>query len=143
MKTVYIIEDEAPLRDLLETFFELQFPELEVVGMSGLGSEALNECLSLAPDLVVADIQVPEVNGLEILQQLRRAFTDIKMLVFSGNTSPQTVKMVLQVEAHGFINKVSGIDELTGAIQALRSGQEYYCAEVRGQVDQLRAHASS
>ncbi|MFT5827053.1 MAG: DNA-binding NarL/FixJ family response regulator, partial [Yoonia sp.] len=99
MKTVYIIEDEEILRTLLSTFFATTFPELEVLGMSGNGGEGIEQCLELAPDLVIVDVQLPEVNGLEILHLLKRQFPTIKILIFSGKTSPQTVKIAVRGNA--------------------------------------------
>ncbi|MGB0417109.1 MAG: response regulator [Coraliomargarita sp.] len=65
MKSVYIIEDEEILRNRLPTFFEKSFPDFEVLGMTSDGGEGIGQCLQLAPDLVIADIQLPEANGLD------------------------------------------------------------------------------
>ena len=56
MKTVYIIEDEEILRDLLSTFIATTYPELELLGMTGDGGEGIEKCIELAPDLVIVDI---------------------------------------------------------------------------------------
>ncbi|CAA6678313.1 MULTISPECIES: response regulator transcription factor [unclassified Lentimonas] len=143
MKTVYIIEDEEILRDLLTTFFASTFPDLEVVGMSGNGGEGIEQCLELAPDLVIVDIQLPEVNGLEILHLLKRKFPKIKILVFSGKTSPQTVKIAVRGNADGFINKISGIDELTKAIRAVQKDEEFFSPEILDQVMRIREEGSA
>ena len=142
MKTVYIIEDEEILRELLSTFFATTFPDLEVLGMSGNGGEGIEKCLELAPDLVIVDIQLPEVNGLEILHLLKRKFPKIKILVFSGKTSPQTVKIAVRGNADGFINKISGIEELTKAIHAVQTGAEFFSPEIQDEVTRIREAGS-
>ena len=138
MKTVYIIEDEAILRNLLTTFFATTFPDLEVLGMTGNGGEGVQQCLELAPDLVIVDIQLPEVNGLEILQLLKRKFPKIKILVFTGKTSPQTVKIAVRGNADGFINKISGLEELTKAIHALQKDEQFFSPEIYDEVVRMR-----
>ena len=138
MKTVYIIEDEEILRNLLTTFFATSFPDLEVLGMSGNGGEGIEQCLELAPDLVIVDIQLPEVNGLEILHLLKRKFPKIKIIVFSGKTSPQTVKIAVRGNADGFINKISGLAELTKAIHAVQKDEQFFSPEIYDEVVRMR-----
>ena len=143
MKTVYIIEDEEILRNLLTTFFATTFPELEVLGMTGNGGEGIEQCLKLAPDLVIVDIQLPEVNGLEILNLLKRKFPEIKILIFTGLASPQTVKIAVRGNADGFINKISGLAELTNAIHAVQNDEQFFSPEVYDQVVRMREENSA
>ncbi|WP_269523856.1 response regulator [Coraliomargarita parva] len=138
MKTVYIIEDEEIMRNLLSTFFATTFPELEVLGMSGDGGEGVEQCLELAPDLVIVDIQLPEVNGLEILHLLKRKFPKIKILVFTGKTSATTVKIAVRGNADGFINKISGLEELEKAIRAVDKDEQFFSPEIYDEVVRLK-----
>ncbi|MGB0412987.1 MAG: response regulator [Coraliomargarita sp.] len=139
MKSVYIIEDEEILRTLLNTFFANSFPNLEVLGMSGDGGEGIEQCFKLAPDLVIVDIQLPEVNGLEILHLLKRKFPKVKILIFTGKTSPTTVKIAVKGNADGFINKISGLEELEQAIKAVQNDEQYFSPEIYDEVMRLRA----
>ncbi|MGJ8651832.1 MAG: response regulator [Opitutaceae bacterium] len=134
MKTLYIIEDEEILRSLLSTFFSTMYPELEVLGMTGDSSEGVEQCLELAPDLVICDIQLPNISGLEILFLLKRKFPKIKILVFTGKTTHQSVKIAVQGNADGYINKISGIEELQNAIEALRKGEQYFSPDIYDEV---------
>ena len=141
MKTVYIIEDEEIIRSLLATFFSTTYPELEVLGMTGDGGEGVEKCLELAPDLVICDIQLPEVNGLEILHLLKRKFPKIKILVFTGKTSHQSVKIAVHGKADGFVNKISGLEELKNAIEAVRKGEQYFSPDIYDEVVRIREEA--
>jgi len=141
MKTVYIIEDEEMLRNLLSTFFASTFPDLELLGMTGDGGEGVEKCLELAPDLVIVDIQLPEVNGLEILHLLKRKFPDIKILVFTGKTSHQTIKIAVNGHADGFINKISGLEELENAIRAVSKGEQFFSPDIYDEVVRIREEA--
>lgn len=141
MKTVYIIEDEEILRNLLSTFFATTFPELELLGMTGDGGEGVEKCLELAPDLVIVDIQLPEVNGLEILHLLKRKFPQVKILIFTGKTSIQTIKIAVHGQADGFINKISGLVELEKAVQAVSRGEQFFSPDIYDDVIRIRAEA--
>ncbi len=138
MKTVYIIGDKKILRNLLSTFFATTFPELELLGITGDGSEGVEKCLELAPDLVIVDFQLPEVNGLEILHLLKRKFPDIKILIFTGKTSHQTIKTTVHGQADGFINKISGLEELEKAIRAVEKGEQFFSPEIYDEVVPIR-----
>lgn len=141
MKTVYIIEDEEILRNLLSTFFSTTYPDIEVLGMTGNGGEGVEQCLELAPDLVICDIQLPEINGLEILHLLKDQFPKIKILVFTGKTSHQSVKIAVHGKADGFINKISGLEELQNAIEAVSKGEQYFSPDVYDEVVRIRNEA--
>jgi DNA-binding NarL/FixJ family response regulator len=143
MKTVYIIEKEEILRTLLSTFFATTFPELEVLGMTGDGAEGVEQCLELAPDLVIVDIQLPEVNGLEILHLLKRKFPKIKILVFTGKTSPKTVRIAVRGNADGFINKISGLAELNKAILAVQKDEQFFTPDIFDEVVRMREEVPS
>lgn len=138
MKTAYIIEDEIILRNLLSTFFATTFPDIELLGMTGDGGVGIEECLEMAPDLVIVDIQLPEVNGLEILHLLKRKYPNIKILIFTGKTSPQTVKIAVNGKADGFINKISGLEELEKAIHAVAKGEQFFSPEIYDEVVRIR-----
>jgi NarL family two-component system response regulator LiaR len=141
MKTVYIIEDEETLRNLLSTFLASIFPELELLGMSGDGGEGIEKCLELAPDLVIVDLQLPEVNGLEILHRLKHKFPKIKILIFTGKTSHQTIKIAVHGQADGFINKISGVGELEKAIHAVKKNEQFFSPEIYDEVMRIKAEA--
>jgi len=109
--------------------------------MTGDGGEGMEQCLALAPDLVIIDLQLPEVNGLEILHLLKRKFPKIKILIFTGKTSQQTVNIAMQGQADGFINKISGIEELEKAIDAVSRGEQFFSEDILEQVARARAEA--
>lgn len=138
MKTVYIIEDQEILRDLLSIFFAASFPDLELLGMTGNGGEGVEQCLQLSPDLVIVDIQLPEVNGLEILHLLKRKYPNIKILVFTGEISPQTIKIAVRGNADGLINKISGLEELTKALHAVQHDKQFFSPEIYDEVVRIR-----
>ncbi len=125
MQKVYIIEDEVLLRDLVLETLQRQ-ADLEVVGSSGDGREGLEQCLELKPDVVILDVLLPGLNGVEIARKLKDEIPSIKILVFSGNFNLGTIKRVLMTKANGIVEKSAGLTEVEKAIKQVASGQSYY-----------------
>lgn len=138
MKTVFMVEDEVLLSDLFAEYVQM-IPELKFLGSSGDGAEAMRMCLELVPDLIILDIRLPEVNGLEMLLLLRRKLPDTRIVVFSGSLDARSVRTALDCDAHGFVEKAYGLEELNKAIRLILSGERYYSAGARDYVNKLRA----
>ncbi len=124
-KSIFMVEDEALLSDLFAEFIQLM-PELEFLGSCGDGRIAMSKCLELKPDIIILDIRLPEVNGLEMLMLLRKRLPETKILIFSGSLTTNTVQMTLQCQADGFVEKAFGLEELKKAIRQVLEGEKYY-----------------
>ncbi len=131
---VYFIEDEVVLRDLCVEFFNATMPQLEVIGFSGNGAEALRECLKLKPELAIIDIRLPEINGLEILHILKKKIPGIKVLIFTATVNPETIRIALHGKAEGFVEKSCGLDQLKMAVEAIIEGGTYFTPDVQRQM---------
>jgi DNA-binding NarL/FixJ family response regulator len=125
MQKVYIIEDEVLLRDLISDLLRNN-RELELVGSSGDGREGCDACLKLRPHMVILDVRVPGLNGIEIAQRLRQEQPNIKILVFSGLFNLGIIKRVLLAKVNGIIEKNAGLAEMEKAIKAVAAGQSYF-----------------
>jgi len=134
MRSVYVIEDSPILLDMLRSFVESEYEELELVGSTENGMVAMDECLKLKPDLVIADIHLPEVSGLEILHLLKMKLPDIKIIIFTGRTSPETLKIAQHGHADAFVNKSAGLGELESAINHLKDGKTYFSRDLFGSI---------
>lgn len=130
MKTVYFIEDESVLRNLFNEYFSIALPEINILGQSGNGQDALQECLNLKPDLVMIDIRMPEVSGLEILHILKKRLPDTKTIIFTGIASPETIQIAVQGKVDAFLEKADGMDQVKQAIESIKSGNRYYSPKV-------------
>ncbi len=119
MKTAYVIEDNDLLITLLEQFISSQHSELELLGISSKGDEAMEKCLKLKPDLVIVDVGLPEVNGLEILYLLKMKIPETKIIIFTGRVTEDVIRIANQGHADGIVSKMSGIGELDKAIDAV------------------------
>ena len=135
---VYFIEDEVVLRDLCVEFFKATMPEIEVIGYSGNGKEALRECLELKPELAIIDIRLPEINGLEILHILKNKIPDIKVLIFTATVNPESIRIALHGKADGFVEKSCGLDQLKKAVETIIEGGTYFTPDVQRQMREFR-----
>ena len=131
MKTVYVIEDQNILRELVCRLIE-SMPMVQLAGQAGDGLEGFNACKEIKPDLVVVDIMVPSLNGLEIVRLLRKALPHARLMVFSGYSSRERVQAALKAGVHGIVHKNASIDELEEGIRRILAGESYMSREILG-----------
>ena len=100
-------------------------PTIEVVGEAGNGLLALEAVDTLEPDLLLLDINMPEMTGLEVLGRLRSECNSIFVIILSGHTDARYVEAAIQLGANGYVGKDSGPDILMQAIQSIQNGMLY------------------
>jgi DNA-binding NarL/FixJ family response regulator len=125
MKTVYIVEDQTLLRDLIYRLLE-QTQDVEILGASGNGQDGLEAIERLQPDVVVLDIMLPHLNGVEVVRRLNHSARKPKILVFSGFPSKDMVRKVLEAGIDGFVEKDANLTELETAFDKILNGQTYF-----------------
>lgn len=129
MRRVYILEDDPLLRQLLVAFIT-EHTASEVVGSADDGSVGMKEIRQLRPDLLILDIHVPEVSGLEVLFLARRQNPDVRCIIFSGIVNAKSVRIAVDGKADAFVEKGGSIDELIEAFHAVDEGRTYYSPSV-------------
>jgi len=129
MSKIYVIEDQTILRELVCRLVE-GMPSCELIGDAGDGLEGLNACIELEPDLVIVDIMVPSLNGLEIIRQLRRQLPRIKILIFSGYSSRERVQAAMKSGVNGIVHKNASIDELETGIKRVLGGESFMSSQI-------------
>jgi len=122
---VFIIEDHVSIRELLVKVLQDQLG-MEVVGESGDGQEAYQLALQLSPDLVILDIMLPGLNGVELLERLVRHVSKCRFVVFSGYNNDELLKAVMSAGAHGFVEKSAPLNVLMEAVQSVANGGCYF-----------------
>ena len=125
MKTVYVVEDQTILRDLICRLID-GIPDIEIAGSTGDGQEAAKYCENNKPDVVILDIMLPALNGVEILRRLKNRKPETRFLIFSAHPSRSLVRQVLEAGVDGFIEKNAGLEELEEAIKKVTEGQTYF-----------------
>ena len=125
MKKVFIAEDQTILRDLIRRVLD-GYPAITVVGSSGDGQEAFEKCLELKPDIVVLDIMLPFLNGIEVLRRLKAKNPKMRILVFSEACSRTVIKQAIEAGVDGFIEKNIHLSDLEKAIDRIVEGESFF-----------------
>ena len=119
---VLVVDDHQVVRHGLRTFLDVQ-DDIEVVGEAGDGGEAVSATEELSPDVVLLDLQLPTVDGVEALRMLRERGCTAKVLVLTSFTEPSSVVPALRAGAAGYLFKDVEPDALAQAIRAVHAGQ--------------------
>ncbi len=121
---VLLVDDHVVVRQGLKALFASE-PDIEVVGEAGNGREALGCIPKLQPNVILMDISMPGLNGIEATRQIRHNHPDIKVVVLSMHTNEEYVFQVLQAGASGYVLKQSDSMEVLTAIRAALSGGSF------------------
>ena len=124
---VLVADDHTLLRAGLIKLIET-LNDVEVVGQAKDGLEALALAASCLPNLVLLDIAMPGMSGLEVCAQLVKSYPGIRVLMLSMHREPQYVRRALQSGAAGYLLKDSAPDELAQAIRSVIDGKTYLSA---------------
>jgi DNA-binding NarL/FixJ family response regulator len=136
---VLLVDDHAMVRRGLRDFLRL-FEDIEVVGEAGDGHEALEAADQLRPDVVVMDLNLPRLDGVEATRELRATQPDIEVVALTGYVEEERVMAAIEAGAAGFLLKDAEPDDVAAAIRAARKGEMYLDPAVAGVVArQLRA----
>src|SRR5712691_7283570 len=109
-------------------------PEWDVCGEAADGREAVVRVLSLKPDVVIMDIGMPNLNGLEATRQILKTNPQVKVLILTLHDSDQVVQEVLNAGARGFLLKTDAARDLVAAVDALRRNKIYFTPKVAAMV---------
>ena len=125
-----LLADDHPLvtegiRSCLETY-----NQIEVVGEATTGKEALEKAKDLLPDVVLMDINMPELNGLDAAILFKEQLPDIKLLVLSMHDSREYISRAIQYGARGYVLKDVSSKEIVIAIEAVNNGGTYFSSGV-------------
>jgi len=126
---VLIVDDHAILRDALRRLLELQ-PEVEVVGDASSGREAIASTEQLMPDVVLMDMVMPGLTGLEATRQIRKRFPKTRVLILTGYMEDEQIVSALRAGASGYVVKRSDTEELLLGIQSVHRGNTYFSAAI-------------
>lgn len=119
---VLLADDHTILRDGIRALLEDQ-ADMEVVGEAEDGLATVKMVAKLKPDIVVMDIAMPLLNGLEATRQIQRDFPQVKVLILTMHENEEYIRQVLATGAMGYILKDAAARELLGAIRAVYRGE--------------------
>ena len=122
--TVLIVDDHTLVRDGIRSLLEL-VTDFEVVGEAGDGKEALEKVKELAPEVVLMDLAMPVMTGLEATRRIRKEFPETKVIALTQYDDSEYVVPVIGAGAHGFVTKMAAFSELVSAIRAVHKGDSF------------------
>lgn len=124
-----LVDDHDLVRAGLRTLLE-KIPGFEVVGEAANGREALRQIETLAPNIVLMDLLMPELNGLDTTAQAVSLFPNTRIVILSMNDGEEFVLPALQAGAKGYLLKNIDPIELEGAIKAVARGEMHLCSSI-------------
>ncbi|MCF0239416.1 MAG: response regulator transcription factor, partial [Streptococcus gallolyticus] len=119
---VILVDDHEMVRLGLKSFLNLQ-PDVEVVGEAGNGLDGINLALELKPDVVVMDLVMPEMSGVEATLKLLEEWKEAKILVLTSYLDNEKIYPVIEAGAKGYMLKTSSAAEILNAIQKVARGE--------------------
>jgi DNA-binding NarL/FixJ family response regulator len=140
-KRVLVVEDQSAVCDLVSEMVQ-SHPRCVSVGTASDGLSAIELALRLKPDILVLDVIMPGVGGIEILRRLGGSLPAMKVLIFSGKQEPHIVRALMQAGIHGFVNKNGPLSELRKALEALSLGNTWFNEDFSRTVRQALASPS-
>lgn len=131
MVTILIVDDHQLFREGLRFLLELQ-EDFGVIGEAHDGKEAISLVSRHKPDIVILDIEMPEMGGIEAAHEIKKINPDTKILALSRHSERRYVSDIFEAGASGYMLKDSAGDELINAIRVVISGNKYCSPELVG-----------
>jgi DNA-binding NarL/FixJ family response regulator len=121
---ILLVDDHAVLRSGLRLLLERE-PGLEPIGEAATAEEAVRALPRLSPDVVVIDVEMPGIGGLEGIALIRERAPDARVLVLSMHDEARDVRRAFDAGAHGYLPKAAADEDLVRAIRAVAAGERY------------------
>lgn len=126
---IMVVDDHQLTRQGLCSLIE-DSPQLNLVAEAGDGRSALRKINSTRPHVVVMDLAMPDMNGIEATRQIHRDYPEIKILALSMHTDKEYVRQALVAGCNGYVVKDCAFDELVTALQTVNDGRRYLSPQV-------------
>ncbi len=127
--TVFLADDHTMFREGLKLLIEAK-PDIKVIGEASNGRAAVREVVRLQPDVVLMDVFMPEMNGLEATGELSQRCPSAKVIILSMHTTNEHVFRALKAGARGYVLKEMTGEEIIKAIRAVHGGKRYLCESI-------------
>ncbi|MEJ6402282.1 response regulator transcription factor [Yoonia sp. 2307UL14-13] len=128
---VLIVDDHPMVTDGIQAILET-YDDINVVGTLNNGQEAVDRISTLAPDVVLLDLNMPGLSGLNATEMILEVRPETRILILSMHDSPEYISTALSHGAKGYVLKDVPTDEIRTAIDTVMAGQEYLCTGAQG-----------
>lgn len=126
--TVFIADDHPVMREGLTHLLHTQ-EDMRVVGTAADGVDAVRQVLQLHPNVVVADIAMPEMNGIEGTRRIRERSPETQVVMLSMHSTPDHIFHALEAGARAYLLKENAGSEIINAVRAVHAGKRYLCGK--------------
>jgi len=123
---ILLADDHAIVREGLRTLFDKQ-KDMKVVAEANNGYRAVQLAHKLIPDVVIMEISMSRMNGMEVTRRIMSKHPDIKIIVLSQHSEKRFIQNMLEAGASGYVHKTCGYTELVKAIRAAIANHRYFC----------------
>ncbi len=130
---ILLVDDHALMRDGLRAVLEKE-ADFEIVGEAGGGREAVLLAAEVAPDIVIMDVAMKDMNGIEATRQIRAHDRRVAIVALSSHSDPRYVTAILRAGASAYVLKSNAYTQLRKAVQSVRVGRTFLCEEVSSSV---------
>ena len=130
---VVLVDDHAILRSSLASEIEGQ-PNLRVVGEASTGTEAVALCQELKPDVVIMDLSMPDMNGMDATERILENDPSARVIALTMHLDPRFARQALSAGAVGYVLKIDALEELLAAITAVLNDETYLSPRIAGPV---------
>ena len=127
---VLLVDDSRDVRERLRRLLQQQAPDIALVGEAADGAEALALLEGLPVDVVVMDISLPEVNGIDIAERILMEKPGVHVVIVSMHSNPHYVKAGFRAGVAGYLSKDCAFEELVTAVQTVAAGGTYVSPEI-------------
>jgi DNA-binding NarL/FixJ family response regulator len=126
---ILLADDHEIVREGVRAMIQRQ-PGWEICGEAATGREAVAQAEKLKPDIVIMDVGMPELNGLDATRQIRRVLPKVEVLIFTANETEEIVRQVFQAGARGYLLKTEASKHLMPALEMLCKHRTYFSSKV-------------
>lgn len=135
MIRIFVVDDHKIVRDGLRSML-LGNSEIKIEGEAANGYQLFDLLKDVQPDLLILDIALPKISGVEIAKVLAKDYPDIKILILSANTDEQTLKAAIKAGVSGFLPKDTSKEEFIEAIKIVNGGKHYFGTNISETIHQ-------
>lgn len=132
--SVVLADDHPLVQDGIKTRFE-EIEDINVIGVAGTGQELLNKVSELKPDVVITDISMPNINGLEATRLISQTHPDIKVLILTMHDNKEYMQNAIDSGAKGYILKDQPAADMIDAVRKIYQGGTHFCTSAANVLD--------
>ena len=135
---VLIVDDHPMVAEGIEAILE-GYDDLEIVGVLGNGREAVDQVSALSPDVILMDLNMPDLSGLAATEMILESRPDTRILILSMHDSPEYISTAMNHGARGYVLKDVPTEEIKTAIDTVMAGETYLCTGAEGAMEPTTA----